>query len=92
MVKFINNFLVFFFCLMALEYLTYIKDYNEMIVLKNYIIYDIKNNNLQNVYNEKYVVTISYKENEINYEIVYKRKSLFNLNSFKKIKYNGIIN
>lgn len=92
MVKFINNLMVFLLGLIVLEYLTFIKDYNEMLVLKNYIIYDVKNNNLQTLYNEKYVVTISYEENKINYEIIYNRESLFNFNSFKNIKYNGIIN
>jgi len=89
--KFLNSFIVFVFCFIIMEYVLYIKDYSELLVISNYIKYDIGINNLQSIYNEKYFVYIDYENDVISYEIVYNRDSLFNIERLKKISYRRVI-
>lgn len=72
----------------VMDSLWYFKDYNELMILNNYINYDIKNNNLLSFHNDKFQVTI-YNNRE--YEIMMKRTSLLSVEKYKKIKYIGIV-
>lgn len=93
MFKFIINFIYFIICFLLIEYISYTKDYNEFLIVKNNIIYDIKNNNLQSFKTYKYSVCISYNENlEVFLDITYNRNSFFNIKALKKIKYHRLVN
>ena len=58
MVKFLERFCVFMICMIVFEYNAYIKDYNEVVLLSNYISYDVKNAGLTSFFGEEYEVYI----------------------------------
>jgi len=76
---------VAFFC--VLDTILYFKDYNEVIVVSEYIKHEISMNNIKSFKTEKYEVLI----NEKKYKIIYHRDSLFAFRNDKFIKYDGIV-
>lgn len=91
MLKFIKNFMYVLVVFIVFEILLYIKDYNEVKVIEIYIKHDIITNNFIDINNEKYIINISYKEEKINYQIIYDRNTIFKFNFLKKINHHGII-
>lgn len=92
MLKVIENFVSVIFCLVVLEFSLYNRDYNELKFMTMYISYDVNLGNFQEFENDKYEVKISgTKEDNIEYEIVMKRNSLFNIKRLKTIKYIGLV-
>lgn len=77
----------FIVLLITLEFCLYNKEKSELMLLKKYIEYDIKNKNLKSFNNDKYKVVI---END-NYFIEIKRNSLVRIKKFKTIKYVGLV-
>lgn len=74
--------------LITLEFCLYNKEKNELMLLKKYIEYDIKNKNLKSFNNDKYKVVIE----KDNYFIEVKRNILVRIKKFKTIKYVGLVN
>ena len=78
----------FIVLLITLEFCLYNKEKNELMLLKKYIEYDIKNKNLKSFNNGKYKVVIE----KDNYFIEVKRNILVRIKKFKNIKYVGLVN
>ena len=87
LVKFLENFICIFIFFVLLEGLLYFKDYNELMIIDNYLRYEIKNKELMSFSNERYEVIINDNE----YSLILKRDSLFEFEWCKKIEYNGIV-
>ncbi len=88
MFKCISSFVCFIVLLITLEFCLYNKEKNELMLLKKYIEYDIKNKNLKSFNNDKYKVVIE----KDNYFIEVKRNILVRIKKFKTIKYVGLVN
>ena len=88
MFKCISSFVCFIVLLITLEFCLYNKEKNELMLLKKYIEYDIKNKNLKSFNNGKYKVVIE----KDNYFIEVKRNILVRIKKFKTIKYVGLVN
>jgi hypothetical protein len=71
-----------------LEFFSYIKDYNDLMIINNYVKYEIESNGGVEIANEKYKVVLN---NGDSYTISLKRNSVFNFEKYKIIKYNGIV-
>lgn len=71
-----------------LEGLLYYKKYNDLLIIKNYIEYDIKYKNIESFSNGVFKLNVM---GDGKYEIIFNRNSLFAFNNFKNIKYNGIV-
>lgn len=68
------------------------KDYNELLIMCKYVVYDINNSDLKSFYNDRFEVVVYNEESEvIEYEVVIKRDSIFNIKQLKTIKYNGLV-
>lgn len=91
MKKFVVNLLFFFISVISIEYSLYKKDYCEMMIINEYVIYDVKNNDLTSFCNDKYCVNIYYSKDNVQYKITYKRKTILNFEWLKKISYSQII-
>lgn len=89
--KFLKDLIVLLFCYVILEFCMYMKDYNEVMFISNYIAYDIENNNLQSTCNDKYCISIENDENTLSYKIEYNRKSFFIFEQLKTIIYQASI-
>lgn len=74
--------------LMIFEGILYLKDYNNLLMWNCYIKYDIINDRTKSFYGNDLKFEM---EGDGKYNIVLKRKSLFNIERYKKIKYNGIV-
>lgn len=89
MLKFVEKFICLIVCLFLMEMSLYIKDSNEVFHLSNFIKYDIKQGNINNIKNNKYEVYFSEEDQVIKYEIVYYRNPLLKIRKFKNIRYYG---
>lgn len=87
MLKCISNLLCFTVMVVTLEFCLYKKGKNDLMLLKRYIEFDIKNKDLKSFSNDKYKVVI---ENN-SYIIEMKRNSLTRIKRFKTIKYVGLV-
>ena len=74
-----------------LEYLNYIKDYNDLLVFEKYLKYEVEKSEIKSFSTEKYTVEIDYNNQEIYYIITMNRWSFFCFDNFKIIKYDGIV-
>ena len=74
-----------------LEYLSYIKNYSEILILSEYINYEISINDISSFENENYRVIIEENNNSVRYSIIVNRNSFFRCGKLKKIKYDGIV-
>ena len=73
LVKFLENFICIFIFFVLLEGLLYFKDYNELMIIDNYLRYEIKNKELMSFSNERYEVIINDNEYKpINHAIISK--------------------
>ena len=72
--------------LIVLEFIKYRFDYNEVMILKEYVEFDY-NNNITSFKTNKYEVIIL----DDSYTIIYYRNSIFNIKFLKNIEYHGII-
>ena len=86
MFKFLKDFVYIFVFLISIELLMYIKDYNNVMIMKNYIEFDYKKG-IESFKIDNYEINIYDRD----YEIIYYRTSIFNINFFQKIQYRGII-
>lgn len=68
----------------------YIKDYNEVVILSEYIGYDIQSKGVSSFNSDKYIIEIE-KGEQISYRITYSRNTIFVIGWFKSIKYDGIV-
>lgn len=85
------NFICVLLFFMTLEYFMYIYDYNNLKILDEYIQYEVEVEKIGSFSNEKYMVEIEYVGNEVYYTITMQRRSFFNFEKFKTIKYDGIV-
>lgn len=91
MAKFIVNIFYAFICLFAFEVLLYIKDYNDLMIFVNYIIFEIKNDKIESFISDEYEVKIKEVDGGISYEVRLNRSSFIKIGDSKNIKYNGIV-
>lgn len=89
--KFLRDFLCVIICFICYEYVGYIKDYDQIIIMAKYVVYDVNNSSLKSFYNNKFDVEILYKDDDVEYVITMKRDSLFNIKRFKTIEYHGLV-
>lgn len=87
MVNYLKNYLCVLLFLILVEFINYSNDYNEVLILQNYVRYDIVMNNLSDSSSNNYEIKIDDNK----YHIIYYRKSIFNLKFLEKIEYHGII-
>ena len=88
MVKDIKNIVSLIFFFLFLEYLLYVRDYNDLQIMNNYMKYEIKENGIDSFKNDKYELILN---DNGNYCLVVTRDSLLNFEKYKKIKYVGIV-
>ncbi len=89
MFKFATNLICTIFFILFLEMIIYYRDYNSLIVIKNYIEKDLKSGFITD--DLKYEnIQIIIKENG-EYLIYFYRDSFFLNESLKIIKYHGIV-
>lgn len=89
--RFIRDFICALVCLFVFEYNLYAKDYNQLVIMAKYIVYDCQNNQFQSFCNEKFYVEIIDGGDSVEYIIVMNRDSLLNIKSFKTIEYHGLV-
>ena len=87
MCKFIKECVYVLFLLMILEFVSFNKDYDQLLIISNYVAYDIENNNISSFSTSKYEVFVEHNK----YKIVYYRRPIFNIKILKYIEYHGII-
>lgn len=90
MAKFLVNVFYACICLLIFETLLYIKDYNDLMAINSYLVYEIKVNK-EELNSNKYKVKIERFDSGIKYFIEVERFSLIRIGGCKKIKYNGIV-
>lgn len=79
-------FVVVFFCIIELCF--FIKDYNELMIVNEFVRYELQSKNITSLKTEDYSVSI---EGNGTYNITFKRKSIFSLQKYKTINYGGIV-
>ena len=84
-IKNVVSVVLFFF---FLEYLLYLKSYNNLLVMNNYIQYEIKENGISEFKNENYELNLN---DDGSYCLIVNRESLLYFEKYKKIKYVGIV-
>lgn len=70
-----------------IEFMLYVKDYNELMIMCGYIRYEMKNDGLRKYKNYKWEIDIR----EDKYIVTMNRESIFSFEKYKKIKYIGIV-
>lgn len=85
-VKNIISVIVFFF---FLEYLLYIRDYNDLLITNCYVQYELKERGIIEFNGDKYELIINEGGS---YCLILHRDSLLAFERYKNIKYNGIVN
>ena len=85
-IKNIISVVVFFF---FLEYLLYVRDYNDLLITNCYVKYELKENGQLDLSGDKYELIIN---EDGSYCLILHRDSLFVFERYKNIKYNGIVN
>ena len=88
MVKDIKNIVSVVLFFFFLEYLLYLKSYNNLLVMNNYIQYEIKENGISEFKNENYELNLN---DDGSYCLIVNRESLLYFEKYKKIKYVGIV-
>ena len=88
MVKDIKNVVSLILFFLFLEYLLYVRDYNDLLIMNNYVQYEIKENGMRSLKNDKYELVLN---DDGSYCLVITRDSLLNVEKYKKIKYVGIV-
>lgn len=89
--RFIAYYIYLIFALIICEHSSYMKDYSELLIMKNYIVYDVANGNLNSFENNRFFVNVGVNNNDTMYEIIMNRNSLFNVKWLKTIKYRGLV-
>ena len=86
--KIITDFLCVCVLCIVLEGVLYFRDYNDLMIMKEYFVYEIKNNDLKSFRDEKYEMCLT---GENKFSLTLYRDSLFVFDKYKKIKYDGIV-
>lgn len=91
MVKFVVNILYVIVFFILLEIINYYIDYNELLILNNYIKYDIKSGVTPSFNNDKYNIYFQQNKEGISYTIIFKRESFFKIFKDDFIEYHNVI-